>query len=910
MADASSRLEIILILKDKATKELKKFARSLKKVTREGTAGVKRLNTALVVTGTSLVTISGGSAAASTGMIALSTAVTVTSASITALGFATVTTGQALLIAPAAGVDGFSTLGPIIDITAVRTFKLTAALRAMAAAAITATTTAIGGFRAMAASINTAATSMLLFGGRLAAVALGVAAVVRGTKGFLDFGTAMAEVNTIFKGTAEELEIAGERVRDFSRNLGLDQIKVAKGLYQTLSSGITDTADAFLVLEQAAELGVAGVATTRESVDLLTGQINAFGLEVSGPLLKALSDLNFKTVELGKTTIPELSKSMGKAAPLAAQLGISLVEVNAVIATLTKANIDTTEAFTGLRAILNNLLQPSEDAKVLLKAIGIESGALAIETFGLKGVLDRIKVAYEGNTEALTSLFNNVRAATPVLALTGNQAESFAKIIKELGDAAGTSGRALDKQLNTPARRLKIVFTGLTQGLEDLSEAFFTGFGFAEDSIESARASALRLKLALDGLKSPVELFGKALSTALLGLQGLAHGVDILRAAVGNMTQEELDMSSKRLLINAELTKVLIDGGKISDRLARQIRRLNVQQSGDEERLLALRKKSSQTLFQFTRRLRLGIKDDAVVVKRILGEFDRATEQLGIRNDSTNDKLREMVRLYEELNGVIIDPSILVVRPEVIVPSKEELFRAGAEVAKTFGQGFKAELDRFKQSLSAENVGADFAASLFGTLSFAIDDFSRRIVDSELTFKGFTKQLLKDLAALIIRMQLLRALGGLFGGGGGGGIELGGSTPGPGGGFSSPFAEGGIMPGKMLGHKSLPVNSYAHGGIATTPQIAIFGEGKSAGGEAFVPLGGDRKIPVKIEGGGGGGGVQATVSLTVTSLDPRGAADVILEQFPLIEKKLAASIQAGSNRGLTTAIRSTARGGR
>jgi hypothetical protein len=58
------------------------------------------------------------------------------------------------------------------------------------------------------------------------------------------------------------------------------------------------------------------------------------------------------------------------------------------------------------------------------------------------------------------------------------------------------------------------------------------------------------------------------------------------------------------------------------------------------------------------------------------------------------------------------------------------------------------------------------------------------------------------------------------------------------------FAREGGVSGPMLSH--YPLRSYAEGGIASSPQIGIFGEG--GGGEAFVPLRGG-KIP--IEGGGG-----------------------------------------------------------
>lgn len=54
------------------------------------------------------------------------------------------------------------------------------------------------------------------------------------------------------------------------------------------------------------------------------------------------------------------------------------------------------------------------------------------------------------------------------------------------------------------------------------------------------------------------------------------------------------------------------------------------------------------------------------------------------------------------------------------------------------------------------------------------------------------------------------------------------------------FANGGIM--SSLG--SLPLKAYSKGGIATTPQLALFGEGSH--NEAYVPLPDGRRIPVNM----------------------------------------------------------------
>jgi hypothetical protein len=47
----------------------------------------------------------------------------------------------------------------------------------------------------------------------------------------------------------------------------------------------------------------------------------------------------------------------------------------------------------------------------------------------------------------------------------------------------------------------------------------------------------------------------------------------------------------------------------------------------------------------------------------------------------------------------------------------------------------------------------------------------------------------------------------------------------------------------------LPLHSYASGGIASSPQLALFGEGRM--NEAFVPLPDGRSIPVSLRRGAG-----------------------------------------------------------
>jgi hypothetical protein len=68
------------------------------------------------------------------------------------------------------------------------------------------------------------------------------------------------------------------------------------------------------------------------------------------------------------------------------------------------------------------------------------------------------------------------------------------------------------------------------------------------------------------------------------------------------------------------------------------------------------------------------------------------------------------------------------------------------------------------------------------------------------------------------------------------------------------FANGGIMSSQG----AIPLRAYSSGGIADSPQLAIYGEGRM--NEAYVPLPDGRTIPVTMQGNSGGGDTYITIN--------------------------------------------------
>jgi len=173
--------------------------------------------------------------------------------------------------------------------------------------------------------------------------------------------------------------------------------------------------------------------------------------------------------------------------------------------------------------------------------------------------------------------------------------------------------------------------------------------------------------------------------------------------------------------------------------------------------------------------------------------------------------------------------------------------------AADVGQGFKNGVESFLTSIGtmSQNV-SQLTQNAFQGLS---DGITELVTTGKMNFNDFANSIIKDMIRIatqqLILRPILQGIGGLFGGGGGSGLPgfgmdsiipgLGlGNTP------AFKFAGGGIM--TAMG--PMPLKRYAAGGIANSPQLAMYGEGRMP--EAYVPLPDGRRIPVAMQGSGGG----------------------------------------------------------
>lgn len=177
-----------------------------------------------------------------------------------------------------------------------------------------------------------------------------------------------------------------------------------------------------------------------------------------------------------------------------------------------------------------------------------------------------------------------------------------------------------------------------------------------------------------------------------------------------------------------------------------------------------------------------------------------------------------------------------------IIAQREALIELEREQSRSFGAGAKEFLRDYADEAAntAAQVKQVFSTAFRG-LEDALTDF---VTTGKLDFRSFANAVIEDLIRISIRRAILGPIAGSIGAAFSGSAAIG------------AFADGGIMTSRG----AVPLKKYASGGVANSPQLALFGEGSLP--EAYVPLPDGRRIPVNVKNEGqgpGGGDVNVTV---------------------------------------------------
>lgn len=264
--------------------------------------------------------------------------------------------------------------------------------------------------------------------------------------GAVQFDTRMRNVNSLVHLSEGQLHSLGDEVLDLSKKLPQSANTLSEGLYDIESSGFAGTGG-LIVLNNAARDASAGLTDTSTSAAAVAGVLNAYGEEAKDA--QYVSDSLFQTVNVGVLSFSDLAQGIGQVVGTAAAGKVDIDQLGQAIATMTRAGIVPAEAFTSLNQVLGQIIQPGKQLSQVFNELGYESGAAALQSKGLFGVISDIQSVTGGDVTATSQLFTDIRALRGVLALGTDQGKLYASVVRDWSSAhqgAGATAAAFEEQ--------------------------------------------------------------------------------------------------------------------------------------------------------------------------------------------------------------------------------------------------------------------------------------------------------------------------------------------------------------------------------------------------------------------------------------------------------------------------------
>lgn len=590
---------------------------------------------------------------------------------------------------------------------------------------------------------------------------IGAALAIRKVLGdFVLFDDKIGEISTLVDETKFSMESLTDSIRDQAKAFGTLPTEQAAATYSIISAGASSAAEATEILTAANKLAVGGVTDVATAADGLTSILNAYGSEVEGA--ESVTDALFVAMRSGKTTIGELSRSMGLVAPLAKEAGVSFDELAGSISALTKGGISTRVAVTGVRAIISSVLKPTSEAAKAAERLGLEFNSAALASKGFKGFLDDIVSKTQGSKDEIAKLFGGVEALVPVFALAGTAGESLNQILVDMGNKAGATNEAFDKidkgagaqiaKLFANVRDLGIslgqsiiatllpAITALNNNFSDVitvAGVFFSVFAASKfAAIASAIAGVVTQVAALGAalLLNPITLIATALAAATSALI---------------IFKDDIKVTEDGIVSLGDVVKVVFDRIKVFFGDA-----IDVITKAWDDTITFLKDSTSGYFDLFIDNL-VALPGKVVsALDKIIGFFSGAAKAIGILWGALKDKLREPIdsaveaikAKVGEIKSFISDivESIKAKWSELTEPLKEPFEKVSGFVSDIF--------DKVKEAVGG---GIQDLKTQAGELSDAVVDGVKDFVDSSPALKDAGKAIADGMAETTVVQDFL-----------------------------------------------------------------------------------------------------------------------------------------------------------
>lgn len=675
-----------------------------------------------------------------------------------------------------------------------------------------------------------------------------------------------------------------------------DTVTRATSLMGPMAAGVLSVAGAVTMLSKALD--------TMDQLDEMS--------EKTGVSVEALSKLRFAGESVGTTTeqlgggMRKLAKLMGEAAggsdeaaEIFKTMGVSFKDASGNLRSTDKVLEDMAERFSGYAdgpakaALAMKVFGKSGEDMIPMLNLGKEglaSMATEAERLGVNLGGDAAKAAADFNDNMKKLSLTSEAAGMSIMSqLLPSLMEISQELLAGIKNSNGFMDAILVMGTINPFKTQGENIRGLSDELSELQKRkeAFGGDIFATEAVKRGVDSDIeRTKKQLGYLKELQQLkalsgagdTGDAVSRRFMRPQAKAAAPivekkdakaqsDLGANLVNSLTTQYANLSGQMSKVDEVQRMLAVSGDKFTRvqreqalAIAAQIDAFNYKKQAndaEEKGMRELNEQQERAELAYGRMI-LAMSDEARAMAfntELIGKTAEEVARLTFERElATKVAQAESMVLEDQNNGLITQIEATERLAAVQRLANETRAQFMAQQADQISQQYDAMRgvsDAVKEyQLSISKMGENTKNVMTNAFRGMEDALVNFVKTGKLDFKSLADSIISDMIRMQIQQSitgplsgiLRTAISGLFGGGGsagfGSGAEFGSQD------LGQYFANGGVM----TDAGPLPLHAYSSGGIANTPQLAIFGEGRM--NEAYVPLPDGRTIPVTMSGGG------------------------------------------------------------
>lgn len=301
-------------------------------------------------------------------------------------------------------------------------------------------------------------------------IAMGAAIMHTGAK----FDDQMSTVQAVTGATGTDMDKMREQAKKLGRETRFSASESAEGMEMLARAGF-ETSEVMDALPSVLNLASAGAVDLGDAADITSNILSGFGMEATET--SRVADILAQASADSNTNVEGLGQSFKYAAPIAADLGVSIEDTAASIGFLGDAGIQGGQAGRQLRSGLQSLASPTSEAASLMDDLGIEVFDAEGNMKSMPDVIGQLEGGLKGmksdqRAAALETMFgSDAMSAWSILVNEGSDnLEEFSGVLANSEGAAGDMSDQMEDNLAGAFREMKSALEGLSISFYEMGE--------------------------------------------------------------------------------------------------------------------------------------------------------------------------------------------------------------------------------------------------------------------------------------------------------------------------------------------------------------------------------------------------------------------------------------------------------